>query len=291
MKYIKVSFDKMPQVLFSHKHEAPAYTYHFSETDRFLEICFIDVGDLFSEKYNGEVNIHKAGSLGTSWQKAKTVSSHGCFHRHFTVAIGGQFSTEVLSKDDVVSFLKKNEDQKVNVYEAILPTTVEDTKYTKQGHTIIESIIYERNLPKVNHLKVNMLVLKLLDLLHSYTTDRILSTHRQHFSEQSYCQKAVNYISHHHTEKIKLEDVARELQLSSGYLSRIFKANIGCTLIEYVNYIKINTVKEILANRNAGLSELCEIIGIDDEKYLCRLFKKQTGMTITEFKATTDKSK
>ena len=72
--------------------------------------------------------------------------------------------------------------------------------------------------------------------------------------------------------------------MSTGYLSRIFKAHTGYTLVEYINDIKINTAKEILTNRNASLSELCDIVGIDDEKYLCRLFKKHTGMTITAFR-------
>ena len=92
-------------------------------------------------------------------------------------------------------------------------------------------------------------------------------------------------MSRHRAEKINVATIAEELGLSTGYLSRIFKINTGYTLVEYMNDIKINMVKEILASREASLDELASIVGLNDEKYLCRLFKKHTGMTITEFKA------
>ncbi|MBR6728691.1 MAG: hypothetical protein IKL80_00890, partial [Clostridia bacterium] len=161
MDYIKVTFNEMPRVLFSHKHEAAAFTFHFSKSDVFLEICYVDVGDLFAECDNGDMVHTKAGTLSVSWNKPKTSSSHGEFHRHFTAAIGGQCRTELLSQKEATETLKKNAVEDENSYTVLLPKKIEDAKYAKQGASIIKSIIYERNLPKVNLLKVNTLVFNL----------------------------------------------------------------------------------------------------------------------------------
>lgn len=285
MDYVKVVFKDMPRVLFSHKHETPAYEYHHDESSPFLEITYIDVGDLYSESTSGKKGFTKAGTLCASYEKAQTTTSHGQFHRHFTVALGGQYYTKHVTLKEAATCFKQISSLPEDVYEAILPRKINDRKYTTLCRNIIESIIYERNLPKVNNLKVNTLVFSLLDTLNTYSANQIQTNRDEHFSDENYCREAINYISHHRGEKINVDIIAKELNLSVGYLSRIFKSCTGYTLVEYINDIKINTVKEILANRNATLEELATIVGINDEKYLCRLFKKQTGMTITDYKA------
>jgi len=284
MKYYKLCFSEMPKVLFSHKYETQAYDYYFSKTEPFVEIAYIDVGDLFHEFEDGTIGCTKAGTLSCGWIKPKRNTSNGKFHRHYTVAIGGQSATEIISEERAVEIFKAISPIGKGHCFVILPQLITDPKTAKQGKQLIESIIYERNLPNINELRVNTLLFRLFDLINTYTADHLLSLHKRNFSDEYYCRRAIEYIGHHSTEKIRLSEIAAELELSEGYLSRIFKAHTGHTLIEYINDIKINTVKEILANRNASLSELCDIVGIDDEKYLCRLFKKQTGMTVTTFR-------
>ena len=274
----------MPVILFSHKHETESYDHYFIEKEPFLEITYIDVGDLFRKHKNGECSCTKAGTLSTGWIKPKHISSRGQFHRHFTVAIGGKNTTEMISEEKAVKILKAISPIGKGHCFTILPQHITDPKIAKQGKQLIENIIYERNLPNINQLRVNTLLFRLFDLINTYTSDHLLSLHKRNFSDEYYCRRAIKYIGRHSTEKIRLSEIVTELELSEGYLSRIFKAHTNFTLIEYINDIKINAVKEILTNRNATLSELCDIVGIDDEKYLCRLFKKHAGMTITAFR-------
>jgi len=284
MKYYKLCFNGRPEVLFSHKYETPALDYYFGNTEPFIEISYLDVGDVFHEYEDGSVSSTKAGTLGCGWNKPLRNTSHGKFHRHYTIAIGGQNATEIISEERAVEIFKAISPIGKGHCFVILPQRITDTKTAKQGKQLIESIIYERNLPNINELRVNTLVFRLFDLINTYTADHLLSLHKRNFSDEYYCRRAIEYIGLHSADKIKISEIAAELELSEGYLSRIFKAHTNFTLIEYINDIKINAVKEILANRNATLSELCDIIGIDDEKYLCRLFKKHTGMTITTFR-------
>lgn len=283
MDYIRLTFTGMPEILFSHKHEVSAYDYCFGNIEPFLEITYHDVGELFSEFANGETHSSKEKSLTIGWEKPMVTSSRGKFHRHFTIAVGGQCDTHLLSREEAQRFLKSpglSPDQ----YFALLPQEITDKKNAGTGRTLIEGIIFERNQPEYDRLKVNTLLFSLLDLLTSYSRESLLSGPQHLFSDEFYCRKAIEYITENSFQKITVSHIAEKLKLSVGYLSRIFKANTGYTLIEYINTVKINTIRDILANRNASLSELCGIVGIEDEKYLCRLFKKHTSMTVSEFR-------
>jgi len=283
MNYIKLSFNALPEVLFSHKHEALAYDYYFGDIEPFLEITYLDKGDILGQLPNGEIHQTREKTLGTSWKKPRHISSHGMFHRHFTIAVGGQYNTQILSQSEAIAFLKSTGTSE-NSFFALLPQAITDLKVSNQGRSLIESIIFERNLPVINQLKVNTLLFTLLNTMTAYSYNTLLSEHHQKFSDEYYCKKAVEYIHQRRAKQLTVTEIASALELSSGYLSRIFKANTGYTIIEYINSTKINTIKEILSNRNASLSELCDIVGIADDKYLCRLFKKHTSMTISEFR-------
>ncbi len=283
MEYIKLSFSGLPEVLFSHKHEAFAYDYYFGDTEPFLEITYLDKGDLFGQFSNGAIYHTKEKTLSTGWLKPHHVSSHGMFHRHFTIAVGGQCNTQILSRKEAVAFLETATHPE-DIFTALLPRQITDSKISNQGRSLLESIIFERNLPNFNQLKVHTLLFTLLNLMTTYSFDTLLSEHQQHFSDEYYCRKAIEFINTNRAVKVTVSQIASELEISCGYLCRVFKANTGYTLIEYINTIKINTIKEILSNRNASLSELCDIVGIADSKYLCRLFKKHTSMTISDFR-------
>lgn len=283
MNYIKLSFNALPEVLFSHHHETSAYDYYFGDIEPFIEITYIDKGDIFGQFPNGETHQAKEKTLCTGWRKPRHITSKGMFHRHFSIAVGGQYNTQILSQSEAIAFLKST-DTSENSFFALFPQAITDLKVSNQGRSLIESIIFERNLPVINQLKVNTLLFTLLNTMTAYSYDTLLSEHQQHFSDEYYCRKAVEYINTNRAEKVTVAEIASELGLSCGYLCRIFKTSTGYTLIEYINTIKINTIKEILSSRSASLSELCDIVGITDSKYLCRLFKKHTSMTISDFR-------
>ena len=59
--------------------------------------------------------------------------------------------------------------------------------------------------------------------------------------------RCTQYISANYKERITLEDTARMVYLSPAYLSRIFKQETGVTFNEYLNRVRVNKAKELLA--------------------------------------------
>lgn len=284
MNYTKYVFEEFPIVLFSRKLEMQSYEYTFSSPVDFLEISYNESGDITAVFEDDSFTIQKENTVIINTRQFKKVSSNKKFHRHFTIALYGHMHKEKMSPEEVNEFIQSGNHFTNNRFEFLVTDTIDDIKYAQQCKKIIQKIILERNLPKENTLKVSSLVFSLLDVINTYATNCALSSQNIKFSDISYCNKAINYIAQNSHDEIKVTDIAKEVGLSEGHISRIFKSVTGNTIINYVNDVKINMAKNILTNNNLTLTELSSVIGINDEKYLCRLFKKHTGMTITEFK-------
>jgi YesN/AraC family two-component response regulator len=100
----------------------------------------------------------------------------------------------------------------------------------------------------------------------------------------AYCRKARQYISSHLDRHMAVADIASHLNVSAGYLSTIFKGVTGQTIVEYINRMKLNYIKELIVNKKMTLKEAGEHVGILDENYLSRLFRKYVGVNAREFK-------
>ena len=284
MNYTKYVFEEFPIVLFSRKLEMQSYEYTFSSPVDFLEISYNESGDITAVFEDDSFTIQKENTVIINTRQFKKVSSNKKFHRHFTIALYGHMHKEKMSPEEVNEFIQSGNHFTNNRFEFLVTDTIDDIKYAQQCNKIIQNIIIERNLPKINTLKVGSLVFSLLDMVNTYAVNCALSSQNINFSDINYTNRVIDYITHHPYDEIKISDIAKKVNLSEGHISRTFKAVTGNTIINYINDTKINMAKNILTNNDVTLSELASNIGINDEKYLCRLFKKHTGMTITEFK-------
>ncbi len=55
-------------------------------------------------------------------------------------------------------------------------------------------------------------------------------------------------------------------------------------MTEYINLQKINKAKDLLTRTDKNIKRIAYDVGIQDEKYFMRLFKKYMGLTPTDFR-------
>lgn len=92
------------------------------------------------------------------------------------------------------------------------------------------------------------------------------------------------YIENHVYKDISLDLVAKEVNISPYYFSKIFKEEIGENFIDYITNIRIERAKKLLRDKTLSIKEICMEVGYKDPNYFSRLFKKSVGFTPTEYR-------
>ena len=64
----------------------------------------------------------------------------------------------------------------------------------------------------------------------------------------------------------------------------IFKEESGYNFIEYLTNVRMDRAKELLDNSDLSMKEICAMCGYTDPNYFSRSFKKNVGVTPTEYK-------
>jgi len=96
--------------------------------------------------------------------------------------------------------------------------------------------------------------------------------------------KAKAYINENYHRDISLEEVSRSVDISSYYFSKLFKEETGENFIEYLTSVRIEKAKALLHNKDISIKSICIETGYSDPNYFSRIFKKQVGITPTEFR-------
>lgn len=96
-------------------------------------------------------------------------------------------------------------------------------------------------------------------------------------------EKAVSYLKKNYDKPISLRTVAAGIGTNSSYLSRVFHEETGKTITDYMNEIRIEAAKKMLAEGYA-LKEIAGKSGFKNYTYFLKIFKDYTGMTPKEYR-------
>lgn len=109
---------------------------------------------------------------------------------------------------------------------------------------------------------------------------------RQH-SIQSYSpavQKTVLLIENDLAADLSLTALARQQNLSTAYLSTLFKKETGKTVSEYIREKRMQHAAHLLISTHLQVQTVALYCGILDVQYFSKVFKKQMGMTPKEYR-------
>lgn len=84
---------------------------------------------------------------------------------------------------------------------------------------------------------------------------------------------------------LDLQRVARELAVSPAVLSRVLNQQVGISFRQLLGTTRIEEAKRMLVTRQYSVKEVAARVGFSDSHYFSRTFRKQTGMSASEYHA------
>ncbi|MDO4274474.1 MAG: response regulator [Eubacteriales bacterium] len=94
---------------------------------------------------------------------------------------------------------------------------------------------------------------------------------------------AVSYMKKHCSEEISRDSMAEMLGFTDTYFSHLFKKETGKGFAQMLNEIRIEKARECLKNEKADLDEVASACGYYNKKYFLEVFKRVTGVSVTEY--------
>ena len=96
---------------------------------------------------------------------------------------------------------------------------------------------------------------------------------------------AKEYIDNHFAEKSCLEDAAAMCSISRRHFNELFKNQFDTSPNRYVILQKTNSARQLLLSSNLSVAEIANVCGFDDVCYFSKVFKQETGLTPSGFRA------
>jgi two-component system, response regulator YesN len=95
--------------------------------------------------------------------------------------------------------------------------------------------------------------------------------------------RSKDYIRDHLQLDLSLEHCARQVNLSPGYYSNLFRKVLGISFQQFVIQEKMEKAKSMLIG-DYQVQEIAQELGYEHRRYFSEIFKKYTGQTPSEFK-------
>jgi AraC-like DNA-binding protein len=147
-------------------------------------------------------------------------------------------------------------------------------------HSILSALMLlatENSKGPLARLLTEALLHSCLRLLEAPQTDRSRKASRTY---ESLCL----YVQENFQRPITRDTVAQHFSLAPNHVSRLFRQEGLMRFNDYLNFVRVNRAKFMLQTYGMTLKEIAANCGYSDTAYFCRVFKKISKVTPTQYR-------
>ena len=131
------------------------------------------------------------------------------------------------------------------------------------------------------------------DLLAAFATTILLSLSAQTKKQVSQKPPApgqqiiafvAEWLQNNLAQAITVQEVANHFGYNKVYLSNLFSTQMGTTMTNYLQHLRIEEAKKLLVTSPLTIKELAKEVGFHDEKYFSRVFKTFENQAPTAYR-------
>ena len=147
---------------------------------------------------------------------------------------------------------------------------------------IFKQMIHELQRCQTHYPEILTLLLRqLFILIHRQLT-------REHTRKNDYLEEemslAMQFFNDNYNTEVNIEEYASARGMSVSWFIRSFKQYTHTTPMQYIVSRRITNAQMLLETTNYNITEIGQIVGYDNSLYFSRIFRKQKGMSPSEYR-------
>ncbi|HEY0005353.1 MAG TPA: helix-turn-helix domain-containing protein [Pyrinomonadaceae bacterium] len=98
-------------------------------------------------------------------------------------------------------------------------------------------------------------------------------------------QQVISLMKENYQKPLRLDRLARLVNLSIWHLGHLFKSETGQPPAQYLKEIRLSQARHLLATEPLSIKEVMNKVGLRDQSHFAKDFKKRFGLTPTRYRA------
>ena len=276
MLYNVIEPRSLPEIVFALNFTRSNYEYSFPAAATSLEIVYIQSGTLTVEMLDEKVTA-EAGSFLVIPHKypLRVESQKDTVHIHYSVSVRGDSIIEVYKERPQ----SRNDGGRSMIIPVCLPPCPETNTLLLKMKSIISE--FHSSLTGCTWKSGCMAIDLLFDIARAaeYKGESPSKVSLSHIL----CYRIKTYIAKNIDKKITVSEIAKALGKTPSYLSHIFREVENTSILQYINKEKITRATELIVIEKLSLQQAAKRVGISDPNYFSRMFRKQMGVSLSEY--------
>ncbi|MDR6550840.1 response regulator [Paenibacillus qinlingensis] len=117
------------------------------------------------------------------------------------------------------------------------------------------------------------------------TTDALALSPEELHQGTQLVQKLKAVVESSYMEELSISRLSEKAGFNSSYLSRIFKLETGKGFVQYLTEVRMTEAKRLLQDpRELTVGMIAKKVGYWDEKHFSKMFKKEVGVSPSEYR-------
>lgn len=151
-----------------------------------------------------------------------------------------------------------------------------DPKSYDNQPTLLKNIVEESLQPEHIILETKGILLQLVSRFLKHATPKSEV-------QDERIKKVLTFIRKHIESSFKIEQLSELCNLSNDHFIRLFKKEMNCTPIQYINRKKIEKAQLMLVVGNHSIKDIAYTLSFENISYFNRMFKNLTKYTPTQY--------
>jgi AraC-like DNA-binding protein len=97
-------------------------------------------------------------------------------------------------------------------------------------------------------------------------------------------EQAYLFLQHEYHRPLRIEEVARAVDLSASYLRHQFRARYGMSLVQCLSHIRIARACDLLRHTRLPIETIAQLSGFENARYFSTVFRQQQHCTPSQFR-------